>query len=219
MKKRVVVFISLLFITSLFISCIIKQEIYFNKDFSGTYKFTYNFTDYNNYMEENEDSSNVSFQNEDFISLIQQLMVEFKKVDGINDIKFLNDTDNGISYFMYEFQNINALNKGIQLIFENMSSEAPTADAPYFVKKRKNIYYVRPVMRSEDRDSEADKYESFFNQVFIWEFSIEFEREVKKHNVLKDTLVEISKDKRKFIEKGGIYDVYRTPKKWKFKLK
>jgi len=219
MKKRLINSIIIVVLSSMLFSCVIKQEIYFNKDFSGVYKYTYDFTEYVTYMQSEEESDSMMMKNEDFEVYLQTVVSELKEIEGINDIKFLNDADHGTVYFSYVFDNIDALNKG--LVYSSYMDQEPLENPPYFIQKGKKITFIRhatPVEEEEDAETTEEDMD-YMNDMFAWEYTIEFERNVRKYDVQEDTAVSVSSNKRKFLEKGNIFDVSEKETKWVFKTK
>ncbi len=217
MKKKLFIFTFIFVISILFISCIIKQEIYFNKDFSGTYKYSYDFTEYVSYMQGEEDNDSLSMKNEDFDEYLNTVVSELKRIEGINDVKYLNDADNGLVYFSYNFDNVSALNKG--LAYSSFMDQEPLENPPYFVQKGKKISYIRHATPLEDKIETEEEDMDYMNEMFAWEYTIEFERNVKKYDVQKDSAVTVSSNKNKFTEKGNIFDMIEKETIWVFKTK
>jgi hypothetical protein len=216
MKKRFLSFALLGFATLMFFSCVVKQEVYFNRDFSGNYKYTYDFTEYVSYMEGEEDS--MKMKNEDFEEYLQSVITSLKGIDGISDIKFLNDADNGVVYFAYKFAHVDALNQALK--YSSYMDQEPLENAPQFIQKKKTLTFVRtpaPVEETEQDTATADT--DYMNDMFKWEFTIEFEGDMKKYDVQKDTAVTISNDNRKFVEGGNAFDAAAKESKWVFKTK
>lgn len=202
------------------LSCVVKQEIYFNKDFSGKYKYTYDFTEYVSYMQGEEESDSMMMKNEDFEEYLNTVVTDLKSIEGINDVKYLNDADNGTVYFAYNFDNIDALNKGLR--YSSYMDQEPLEDPPYFELKGKKLTFIRhaqPLDEEESEDEEMTEEDDSMNDLFAWEFTIEFEGKVKKYNVQEDTAITVSSDKRKFVEGSNIFDVAEKETKWVFKTK
>lgn len=219
MKKRVLNFAIVSISAFLMFSCVIKQDIYFNRDFSGSYKYTYDFTEYVSYMSDEEESDSMMMKNEDFEEYLQSVVSSLKAMNGINDVKFLNDADGGVVYFSYNFDNVEALNSALK--YSSYMDQEPLEDAPYFELKKKKLTFVRHAQPfEEDEDTEATTEEDdYMNEMFKWEFNIEFARDVKKFDVQEDTAITVSRNKRKFTEGGNVFDVAEKESKWEFKLK
>lgn len=219
MKKRIFKTLCVFSITMLLFGCVIKQEIYFNKDFSGHYKYTFDFKEYIDYMggeEETDDS--LMLKNEDFEEYLNFVRSELKNINGISDIKILNDAENGTVFFSYNFANVEALNSALKYS-SNMEME-PVENAPYFVAKKKTLTYIRHAAPAEETTEEesSDEYD-YMNDFFRWEFTIEFEANVKKYDVQNDTMVSVSDSKKTFVETGNIFNVAEKECKWVFKTK
>ena len=218
MKKRILNFTLAAAILLFTFGCSIKQEIYFNKDFSGKYKYTYDFTEYVSYMGGEEDSDSLMMKNEDFEEYLNTVVTELKKIEGINNVKYLNDADHGLVYFQYDFDNVNALNKG--LVFSSYMDQEPMENPPYFEVKGKKLTFIRHATPVEEATEETTTEDTdYMNDMFAWEFTLEFEANVKKYNVQEDTAVSVSGDKRKFVESGNVFDVAEKETKWVFKTK
>lgn len=218
MKKRILNFTLAAAILLFAFGCSIKQEIYFNKDFSGKYKYTYDFTEYVSYMGGEEDSDSLMMKNEDFEEYLNTVVTELKKIEGINNVKYLNDADHGLVYFQYDFDNVNALNKG--LVFSSYMDQEPMENPPYFEVKGKKLTFIRHATPVEEATEETTTEDTdYMNDMFAWEFTLEFEANVKKYNVQEDTAVSVSGDKRKFVESGNVFDVAEKETKWVFKTK
>ncbi|MBN2776275.1 MAG: hypothetical protein JXR36_01450 [Bacteroidales bacterium] len=218
MKKRILNFALAAAILLFTFGCSIKQEIYFNKDFSGKYKYTYDFSEYVSYMGEEEDSDSLMMKNEDFEEYLNTVVTELKKIEGINNVKYLNDADHGLVYFQYDFDNVNALNKG--LVFSSYMDQEPMENPPYFEVKGKKLTFIRHATPVEEATEETTTEDTdYMNDMFAWEFTLEFEANVKKYDVQKDTAITVSGDKRKFVETGNVFDVAEKETKWVFKTK
>ncbi|MDD2634199.1 MAG: hypothetical protein PHW82_01720 [Bacteroidales bacterium] len=218
MKKKIFnLFICAVLIFSLF-ACVMKQEIYFNKDFSGNYKYSYDFTDYVAYMHGEEADDSLMMTNDNFVEYLNNIVGELKQIKGINNIKYLNDAENGLVYYQFDFDNIDALNKG--LVFSSYMDLEPIDKPPYFEKKGRKLTFIRHAMPVEEPgDTDLDKDLESINYMFDWEFTIEFEKGVRKYNVQKDTTVTVLNNKRKFFEKANVFDVVEKETKWVFKTK
>jgi hypothetical protein len=217
MKRKTFSFIFIAAATMLMFSCVIKQEIYFKKDFSGSYKYTYDFTEYVSYMASDEEGSDsLMMKNEDFEEYLTTVRTALKEINGISDVKIVNDADNGLVYFSYNFTDVTALNSALK--YSSYMDTEPLEDAPYFVQKKKTLTYIRHAQPQEEVE-EGEEDTSYMNDMFKWEYTIEFEAEVKKFDVQKDTAVTISSNNRKFVEGGNIFDVTAKESKWVFKTK
>ena len=72
----------------------------------------------------------------------------------------------------------------------------------------------------EEEDVETTEEDmDYMNEMFAWEFTIEFDRNVRKYDVQEDTAVTVSSDKRTYLENGNIFDVAEKETKWVFKIK
>lgn len=217
MKTKTINILFILTASLLLFGCVVKQDIYFNKDFSGKYKYAFDFKEYVGYMSA-EDEDSLAMKNEDFEEYLSVVKTELNKIDGISNLKIVNDAENGMVYFSYDFTNITALNAAIK--YSNYMETEPLEDAPYFELKKKTLTYIRHAIPKElpaEDGSEEDM--SYMNEMFKWEFNIEFEADVKKYDVQKDTAVTISSNKRNFAEFGSLFDVAAKESKWVFKTK
>jgi hypothetical protein len=221
MKKKIFKTVFVAAITLMLFGCVIKQEIYFNKDFSGRYKYTFDFTEYISYMgggeEETDDS--LMMKNEDFEEYLSYVKKELKNISGISDIKIFNDADNGTVYFSYNFANVDALNAAMK--FSSLMALEPVENAPYFNAKKKNLTYIRHATPKEEIEEteEGGEDTDYMNDFFRWEFVLEFEADVKKFDVQKDTMLTISNNNKTFVENGNIFNVAEKESKWVFKTK
>ncbi len=216
MKKKTLNFLFITIATFLMFGCVIKQEVYFKKDFSGSYKYTYDFTEYVSYMAGEEESDSLMMKNEDFEEYLQTVKVALKEIDGISDVKIVNDADNGLVYFSYNFTNITALNSALK--YSSYMDPEPLTDAPYFEQKKKTLTFIRHAQPQEETE-EGGEDTSYMNDMFKWSFAIEFEADVKKYDIQKDTAITISNNNKKFVEGGNIFDVTAKESKWVFKTK
>ena len=214
MKKNLYSLAITVLASFLVLSCVVKQEIYFKKDFSGNYKYTYDFTEYASYMGEEEDS--LTMKNEDFEEYLQVVKTALTNINGIKDVKIMNDADNGLVYFSYEFDNVEALNQALK--YSSYMDTEPLENAPYFVQKKKTLTYIRHATPQEEVE-EGGEDTSYMNEMFKWNFSIEFEADVKKFDIQQDTALTVSNNNKKFNEQGNIFDVSAKESKWVFKTK
>lgn len=217
MKKNFKI-ISLLFLASIMIvSCVVKQEIYFKKDFSGSYKYTFDFTEYSNAMSGEEGSDSTKLKNEDFQEYLESIREALIAIKGLNNIKIINDADNGKIYYSFDFDGIESLNQA--LVYSGaMYNENLAQNPPYFTRKKKNLTFNRPA-NPMPKESEDGEDTSYMNDFFKWEFSITFESELKKYDIMNDTAVKITNANHTFTEFGNIYDISDKNVKWQFKTK
>lgn len=213
--------IVLLAIPFFLFSCVIQQDIYFNKDFSGSYKYSFDFKEYNEYMnietdEEDDEDNNLS--NEDFEEYLNFVKSGLSNVYGIENLKIVNNAEEGEVYFSYDFADINTLNQALR--YSNLDTKTNEYSS-YFEKKCKTITYVRPKIHTEENKNIEDENKIDFddNSLFTWVFNLEFATDVKKHNLANDTTISIQKGGRKFTETNNIYDYTNKETKWEFKLK
>jgi hypothetical protein len=215
--------IVLLAIPFFLFSCVIQQDIYFNKDFSGSYKYSFDFKEYNEYMnietdEEDDEDNNLS--NEDFEEYLNFVKSGLSNVYGIENLKIVNNADQGEVYFSFDFADIESLNEALK--YANLMESETNEFSSYFEKKGKTITYLRPELPEvkEDNNEEEFEEEDFdYANLFVWRFNIEFEAEVKNHNLAKDTTISIQKAGRKFTETNNIFDYTKKETKWVFKMK
>lgn len=217
MKKQIISILFVVAATLLLIGCVVKQEVYFKKDFSGSYKYTFDFTEYVAYMgEEAEDST--MMKNEDFEEYLGTVKAALNQIEGISNLKIVNDADNGLVYFTYDFAHITALNAAMK--YSTYMDTEPLENAPYFEQKKKTLTFIRHATPQEEpAEGEGEEDTSYMNDMFKWEFVIEFEADMKKYDVQKDTAITVGNNNRKFTEIGNIFDVTAKESKWVFKTK
>lgn len=213
-KLKKIVFLGLLL--SLVTSCVIRQEIYFKKDFSGTYKYTFDFKEYANMMN-SEESDSTMLKNEDFVEYLESVKTALNEIQGISNIKTVNDADNGLVYYSFDFSDVKALNETLKFS-GNFLNEKQSENPPYFIQKKKNLTFIRPAAPIQNTSEDGEDL-SYMNDFFKWVFSIQFEQEVKKYNVQKDTAVKITENNHKFTEFGNIYQTSEKNVNWQFKTK
>lgn len=218
MKKQTLRNLILLLLPFFLFSCIVQQEIYFKKDFSGTYKYKFDFTEYNNSLKE-DDNDTSGLSNEDFAEYLNFVRTGLKQIDGLSNIKIINNAENSEVYFSYEFANIKALNEALK--YSNLMEVEKNNYSSYFTLKGKNLTYTRPAIPVEEDEEKTNPEEDDYimKGMFVWKFNIEFEAEVKKHNLSKDTTITIEKGGKRFIEKNNIVDYTKKETKWVFKMK
>lgn len=213
MKKRLLNVLLVVGLLSLVFGCTIKQEVFFNKDFSGNYKYSFDFVEYISYMGEDQADS-TALKNEDFVEYLGVVKSALQDMNGISNLKIVNDAENGLVYFNYDFANVQALNAAMK--YSTLMELEPKINSPYFELKKKTLTYIRHAEPAEEA-AEGEEDTSYMNEMFKWEFNISFESGMKKYNVQKDTAVTISKGNRTFIESGNIFDVAKKESKWVFK--
>jgi len=217
MTKKIYNYLFVAILSLFMFGCVVKQEVYFNRDFSGNYKYSFDFTEYINYMGEGEEGSDsLTMKNEDFEEYLNFVKTSLNEIDGITNLKIVNDADNGVVYFTYNFANVDALNAAMK--YSTLMETEPAQGAPFFQLKKKTLTYIRHAIPQEE-PVEGEEDTSYMNDMFSWEFTIGFEGEMKKFDVQKDTSVTISNGNRTFVESGNVFDVTAKESKWVFKTK
>ena len=96
--------------------------------------------------------------------------------------------------FLLILLDIESLNEALK--YANLMESETNEFSSYFEKKGKTITYLRPELPEvkEDNNEEEFEEEDFdYANLFVWRFNIEFEAEVKSHNLAKDTTISIQK--------------------------
>jgi hypothetical protein len=217
MKKQAISILFVIAATLLLIGCVVNHEVFFKSDFSGSYKYSFDFTEYVSYMGAEEDDS-LMMKNEDFEEYLGTVKAALNQINGISNLKIVNNADNGLVYFTYDFANVTALNEAMR--YSNYMETEPLENAPYFEQKKKTLAFIRHAApKEETAEGEGEEDTSYMNDMFKWEFVIEFEADMKKYDVQKDTAITVGNNKRKFTEIGNIFVVTAKESKWVFKTK
>jgi hypothetical protein len=207
MKKLIYFIIIYTFLINLS-SCIITQEIHFNEDFSGTYSFTYDYSEYINFFNNTETADSLMISNQDFEEMLKETEAELKKVYGLDKIEFGNDTVNGSICFSFQFADISSLNESLKLS-SVYHDDVTFSGAIYFELDRKKLYFKRkPIDLSKNADIDTD---DMFNNVL----KISFEKKPRRIYIA-DKNVKIQNDGKLIIEEGKLIDISTKEADWEF---
>ncbi|MEX0986029.1 MAG: hypothetical protein WD052_01040 [Bacteroidales bacterium] len=138
MNNRIIIVI--VFLSSLMLqSCFeIREIVKFNKDGSGTFTMTIDMSEVKQMLagfggsEEIESSS--PFQNMETESAAT--MKRLRETDGLSNINFISENDGYVIITSFDFSDIDALNRGMDVVYDNESEYEGTPDY-YKFRRRK----------------------------------------------------------------------------------
>lgn len=205
-NKLAIVLIILLFLSA---GCSLIQEIHFNKDFSGTYKFTYDFSNYLEIVKEEVTEDSLLLSEEDFQVFITNLEVSLDNINGISNLIIKNNTKSGIISVSFNFADLNSLNES--LVYTS-AFESENLDMPlmWFEQKRRRLFLKRNKLEippPEDRET--------MNEMFTQKIILSFEKTPKKITAPKQN-IKIMEEGRLIVEEGGFYSIYGKDVEYEF---
>ncbi len=211
MKKNVTVFI--VFVLVFLKSCTVTQEIHFHKDFSGKYKFTYDFTEYIKVLGEDEriKTDSLMIAPEDYQEYLNNLQINLSSIKGISKIKINNDADAGILSFSFDFANLESLNKSLKYTSLYNINDIDF-EPPYFEIKKRSLYFIRkPVVLPDINDANTN------SDLSTNILKISFDKKPVEI-IIPDKDVKISRDGKEITEKGDIENISVKNAEWEFKF-
>lgn len=203
----VFVFFGLIFISS----CVVNQEIHFNDDFSGSYKFTYDFSEYLNVISRDATIGVEPISNDDFSDYINNLKNSLSNISGISNLNINNNASEGILSFDFDFENVESLNKS--LIYASLfDDEAVEIETPKFQVVRNKLFYTRePIVFHDD-----ESYDNSLNQLILYNIIINFESPPKKFEISDDPHVKVEDSGMRVIEHGNLNTISEKSISWEF---
>ena len=210
--KLLILFLSIIF----FSGCVITQEFYFNKDFSGNYKGSIDMSQFIEAMSSLDTVSNSMKSLTDSLDYLLKQTNSNLKTEGISKIDLGWENNNKIMFISYSFANLDALNKALNTSNLNMTKHDTIQENHiFFTKKGKKtlIYNGLPKVESKDQ-KDLGKLKNYYK----YQLHFTFERKIKKSN---NSRYKISDDKHKANLGAPLYDIMKPdfPAQVKFKLK
>ncbi|HHG86637.1 MAG TPA: hypothetical protein ENJ82_17950 [Bacteroidetes bacterium] len=217
-------FIALLFISIGFSSCFdIFEEYHFNKDGSGSAKFTVDVSQMMTLMESfsaSMDSTGEMTNSVDEMFSDNKAEKSLQQLPGISDIKTLNDKAAGIVGFSYKFANLEALNNALIATDGNldmskmmeMGEEGATGESSTentFSKKGNKWTRVFELNRPKNEEEE-DEFQGMAEAMFAdhyYTIQYYFEQNVKK--VKKNDNAQIGADGKSVEIKTSMQDLIK----------
>ncbi len=203
----------LLFVVTIGLTqCVIVQEIHFNEDFSGKYRFKYDFTEYIKLLNDEEKYDSV-FPNQsvtEFSYYAKDIEKMLSEINGISNLEIINKADDGILSYSFDFDGIESLNKCLSRA-SFFDEDAVSGVYPYFEKKRNRLYYIRKPIELED-DPKSD---NSLNEVFIYNLIIRFEKSPRKTNI-PDADVVIEDNGKLIMEDDKLNEFWSKDVRWEF---
>lgn len=190
--------------------CTIMEEIHFNEDFSGNYSFTYDFTEYLQYIDDSITTDSLILSSVDFKDFLDKINQSLLNTDGISNVLVNNNAERGLVKYSFDFEDINSLNKSLEItsVYEN---ENLKYEAPYFELKRRRLFYVRKPTKLDGINSE-DLAGEMYNKKLI----ISFEKQPKKITIDNKQGLQILSDGKKIKEQGSLEEVVSKDVNWEF---
>ena len=194
-------------------SCSISQDFYFNKDFSGNYKMTFDMSSLMAMAgtEEDETEEILDQAAKDSIALA------YNSIDGISNTKV--NSEDYIIFIAYDFENLDALNNAIaETALDGESDDATTgmlanSDIKFSGKGKKMTYHIPEFTTYDIEDSTM----MYFDMIDM-KSTFSFEREVKS---IDNTSATIQTDGKTVIIEGSFKEFAEGDKTMstEFKLK
>ena len=197
---------------ALFTSCTIKQEFYFNKDFSGHYSSSIDLSQFIQAMSAMDTTEKGMSHFMDSVNLIMDETIDKIEANGISNLK--SGVNNDVFYISYDFADIDALNKALN---DSEMKEIKPENGEFFIyftrKGKTLIYHGMPKIASSD-DQKIKEMKDYYK----YEVRLEFERKIKKSN---NPNYQISEDKHSAVLKSNFIDVSKKGfnSEVKFRLK
>lgn len=166
-----------LFIISLIIatvsSCTFKQDVKFNKNWSGEMSCVIDMSMMNSMLEDDP-----SLKKENLLEdpATEQKIAQLKKVPGIKKVK-IKDDGKGLYTINYSFSDLTALNKSGNVLF---AEENSLQDFVYFeLKDKQNLYFTIPFSTDPEADDDNAEEDKAMAESFGYELTMTFPKKVK----------------------------------------
>lgn len=151
-------------------SCTFKQDLHFNKDFSGKMNCELDMTSISSMNLDEETGEAASIVDDEMLEKLEKL----KGINGITNVK-MEETTPGLVTFSYDFNDLVALNKSGFLFYES-----PTGvPFEYFtLKNKKTLIFRMPDMSAEEQEGEEE--DTGMGSMFTYAMKMSFDKNVKK---------------------------------------
>ena len=170
-------------------SCTLKQDLQFNKDFSGKMNCELDMSSISSMNVDEETGVAASIVDDEMLEKLEKL----KGINGITNVK-MEETAPGLILLSYDFKDLVALNKSGFLFYES-----PTGvPFEYFaLKNKKTLVFRMPDMSAEEQIGEEE--EMGMGSMFTFSLKMSFAKNVKKlktegEGILSDSKKEITLD-------------------------
>ncbi|HBS87193.1 MAG: hypothetical protein A2W91_03160 [Bacteroidetes bacterium GWF2_38_335] len=195
----------LLLVVSLIINgCLVKHEIVFNEDFSGTYYFTLDFSQLSGMMTDSTGNSQ-NTMNSNFDTIVNNLKV----IPGISNIRINDNPNGGKLEIIYDFRDVEALNTSIKSSSQS-GENMPNKSNPILFKLKKNTLSMKQKATKFEKDSAS----ATLNEMFQYEFSVVFKKDIRKAHLNNGA---VQSDKSISL-KGKYFDTLGKNTSWKIKF-
>jgi hypothetical protein len=150
-------------------SCTFKQDLQFNKDFSGIMNCELDMSSLSSMNVDEETGLAASIVDDEMLEKLEKL----KGIEGISLVK-MEETTPGLILLSYHFKDLVSLNKSGFLFYES-----PTGvPFEYFkLKNKKTLVFSMPDMSAEEQEGEE---EMGMGSMFTFSLKMSFAKNVKK---------------------------------------
>ncbi len=192
-------------------SCTVKEELTFNKDFSGTGVVSWNF---DLYGDETDPDSVLAAQT----ASAEEFKKEAMTVPGISNVRYNIDLEDPMMWFYFDFKNLKALNDLYSL---SAFDEAPFMRKTFAKKGSRKLTVIWPVhaLTAEDREAwegESDDMQAMYTHELI----LNLPREIKTNNLDTDRFTCNPENKSvKFEGNWGDFYTQAKPITWKVQMR
>ena len=170
-------------------ACSVRQEIHFNKDFSGSVKIEIDMSQIfasfpaDSAMSLGTDSVFTSFR-------------DMETIEGISNLELKEDNGTGIYLVSYDFEDIKALNRTLK--GSKISNRKNDSESIQFKKRGKKLSYFFPELQDTSSSQQATLMDSYIN------FSIEMSFE--------NTISSVKTKSENVTQKSDGHKVFWNPK-------
>lgn len=173
-------------------SCTFKQEVKFNKDWSGEISCAMDMSMMASLAGDSVEMPS-ALDDTNYVKKLDKL----KKVPGISNVK-VEDNGAGISTVSYSFTDLKALNKSGNMLF---SDDETHKDFVYFqVKKKNSLFFTLPKIPA-DPNAEAGE-DNALGEGFEYHLTLSFPKKVKSLETKNGAI--LSDDKKQVILKTNL---------------
>lgn len=204
MLKKTLVFVGAVILLS---ACTVKEELTFNKDFSGSATVSYNLSMYG---EEEENDSTLTAQ----LVMAEAIKDSALKIKGISDVNFRYDEEESAMIFTYSFASLKSVNDLYKL---QAFDEAPFMRKEFNRKGKKQLTITWPVHELTQEDREA--YDNEMMDMYTHELTINLPKAAKSSSISTDKITHLTEGQKATFSGGwGAFYTHTEPVIWKVKM-
>ena len=186
-------------ISALLSSCVLEQNIHFNKDLSGNYNLKLDMSSFMAMAGDSAQTDETQISAEDF----KEMEDNIRGVDGISQLK--STAEEGVYTLEYKFKDVESLTKA------GTQNTSETGGAMQFSRKGNNLVLdMKPPAKGEEEMSASDM--ESMEGMFTFKYSFSFDKPIAK---LKSKTATLDKETNTVKFEFGLKEYFDPKTQWK----